>query len=239
MGFKLDNFIESLKSGIKYLPVTAKLTLVAVVIGLIIGLFIAIFRYYKIPVISHILTVFITIYQGLPMMVALLIYNLLFSYYIGPFIDFFHLNIDVNKVNNIIVAYFALSLAAITTMSETFRGALNSVEKTQFEAGYSVGLTKFQTFKRIILPQVIPVAIPGLINNLVGVIKGTSFVMAIGVLEVTNASLIPCFKTFSYVEGYLAAAIIYWFFTIILEVILSTIEKKYSKKSIKSEVSYA
>ena len=101
MGFKLDNFTESLKSGIKYLPVTAKLTLVAVVIGLIIGLFIAIFRYYKIPVISHILTVFITIYQGLPMMVALLIYNLLFSYYIGPFIDFFHLNIDVNKVNNI------------------------------------------------------------------------------------------------------------------------------------------
>ena len=152
---------------------------------------------------------------------------------------FEQIGININDLDKLIFVYltFVLNLGAF--LGEEFRAAILAVPKEQTEAGYSVGLTKLQTFKRIILPQVIPVAIPGLINNLVGVIKGTSFVMAIGVLEVTNASLIPCFKTFSYVEGYLAAAIIYWFFTIILEVILSTIEKKYSKKSIKSEVSYA
>lgn len=225
MGFTLNNFIESLKSGLSYLPVTAKLTFTAVVFGILFGLLIAVLRYYKVPVISKILTVFVTIYQGFPMMVALLIYNLLFSFYIGPIIQFFHLGIEVREANNIIVGYFALSLGAITSMSETLRGALNSVAKLQFEAGYSIGLTKFQTFTRIILPQIIPVAIPGLINNLVGIIKGTSFVMAIGILEVTNASLIPCFRTFSYVEGYLAAALIYWFFTLLIETLLSVVEK--------------
>ena len=187
----------------------------------------------KIPVIHQILSVYISFMRGTSMLIQMMV-----IYYGLPSL-FEQIGININDLDKLIFVYltFVLNLGAF--LGEEFRAAILAVPKEQTEAGYSVGLTKLQTFKRIILPQVIPVAIPGLINNLVGVIKGTSFVMAIGVLEVTNASLIPCFKTFSYVEGYLAAAIIYWFFTIILEVILSTIEKKYSKKSIKSEVSYA
>ena len=187
----------------------------------------------KIPVIHQILSVYISFMRGTSMLLQMMV-----IYYGLPSL-FEQIGININDLDKLIFVYltFVLNLGAF--LGEEFRAAILAVPKEQTEAGYSVGLTKLQTFKRIILPQVIPVAIPGLINNLVGVIKGTSFVMAIGVLEVTNASLIPCFKTFSYVEGYLAAAIIYWFFTIILEVILSTIEKKYSKKSIKSEVSYA
>ncbi len=226
MEFEYGNFKVSFKYGMEYLHVTAKITFIALFFGVVIGLVVAVVRHYKIPVISQILTVFVTLYQGLPVMVALLIYNLLFSFYIADIIRILHLNVQVRDVDNIVVAYFTLSLAAITSISETFRGAFVSVEKTQYEAGHAVGLSKLQTLRRIIIPQMIPVAIPGLINNMVGTIKGTSLVMTIGVMEVMNASLIPCSRTYSFLEGYVAAALIYWTFTLVLETIARVFEKR-------------
>ena len=78
MGFEYDNFLDSLHYAVYYLPITAKLAFAALVIGIIIGLIVAIIRYYRIPVLSQLLSVLITVYQGIPTMVALLLYNLLF-----------------------------------------------------------------------------------------------------------------------------------------------------------------
>ena len=224
MGFEYDNFLDSLSYGIRYLPVTAKLAFTALFVGIIVGLVVAVVRHYKIPVLSQFLAVFVTIYQGIPTMAALLVYNLLFSSLIGDIINALHLKVAVRDVDNIVVGYVALSLFSVVSISETFRGAFMSVNKVQFEAGYSVGMTKLQTLRRIIIPQVIPVAIPGLINNMVGIIKGTSLVSAIGIMEVMNASIIPCSRTYSFVEGYAAAALIYWMFTLVLEMIAKRIE---------------
>ncbi|MBQ8085827.1 MAG: ABC transporter permease subunit [Lachnospiraceae bacterium] len=226
MGFEYDNFLDSLHYAVYYLPITAKLAFAALVIGIIIGLIVAIIRYYRIPVLSQLLSVLITVYQGIPTMVALLLYNLLFSFLIGGVVEGLGLNVEVRDVSNIVVGYIALSLFAITSISETFRGAILSIDKIQFEAGYSIGLTKLQTLYRIIIPQIIPTAIPGLINNMVGIIKGTSLVSAIGIMEVMNASIIPCSRTYSFVEGYVAAALVYWAFTLVLETIAKGIEKK-------------
>lgn len=226
MEFEYDNFLDSLHYAIQYLPVTAKLVFFALAFGIVFGMIVAIIRYYKIPVISQILAVFVTIYQGIPSMVAFLIYNLLYSFYIGDIINFLHLNVEVRDVDNIVVAYFALSIQAMISMSETFRGAMYSVDKNQFEAGYSIGLTKVQTLRRIVIPQVIPAALPGLTNNMVGIVKATSLVMTIGVMEVMNAALIPCGRTYSFLEGYVAAALVYWGFTLILEIISKQIEKR-------------
>ena len=104
-----------------------------------------------------------------------------------------------------------------------------SIDTLQFEAGHAIGLSRMQTLRRIIIPQVIPVAIPGLINNMVGIIKGTSLVMAIGVMEVMNASIIPCSRTYSFLEGYVAAALIYWGFTLVIETAAKALEKKMKK----------
>lgn len=225
MDFSIKNLIESLKFGFSYLGVTVKLTIISVILGMILGLIIAVVRHYKIPVLSQVFAGFITIYQGIPLMVALLIYNLLFSACFDDIATALHLPITARDVDVIIVGYFALSLFAMTTTSESFRGALSSIDRTQFEAGYSVGLSKIQTLRRIILPQMIPVAIPSLINNIVGIIKGTSLVTAIGIVEVMGGSIIPCSVTYSFVEGYTAAALIYWMFTLVIECIAKYIEK--------------
>lgn len=224
MAVSSKNFFESLHGAVIYLPITFQLTIYTFLLGMLIGGLIALVRNYKVPVISQICTMFVTVYNGLPLMVALMIYNLLFMTEYKSFADFFHISKTIDQINPIIVGYFALILAAICSCSETFRGALKSIDQVQYEAGYAIGLNKFQTLHRIILPQVIPVAIPGLINNLVGTIKGTNLVSAIGILEIMGGALEPCAKTYSYLEGYLAAAIVYWIMSLILETLAKQME---------------
>jgi L-cystine transport system permease protein len=226
MQFSFEYFLESLQYGFRYLPVTMKLTLISYVIGIMGGLVIAVVRTYKIPVLSQIFAVFITIYQGIPTVVAILIYNLIFLTTFNSFATTFHLNLTLADVDPVIVGYFTLSLFCITSISETFRGALKSIAQIQYEAGYSIGLTKIQTLRRIIIPQMLPVAMPGLTNNMVGTIKGTALVTAVGIVEVMAGAVIPCGVTYSYMEGYAAAAVVYWIFSEIMGVILRIIEKR-------------
>lgn len=229
MLFRFDYFIESLKYGFEYLPVTMKLTLISYLVGIIGGLIIAIIRVYHVPVLSQFFAAFVTIYQGIPTMVALLLYQLLFLSTFNSFAAALHLNVSLENVDTIIVGYFALSLFCIVMISETFRGAFKSIPQNQYEAGYSVGLSTVQTLGRIVVPQVFPVAMPGLINNMVGTIKATALVTAVGIVEVMSGSVIPCGVTYSFMEGYTAAAVIYWIFSEVIGIILKKIEKSSSR----------
>ncbi|WP_394522521.1 amino acid ABC transporter permease [Lacrimispora sp. JR3] len=217
MNFNVAHFNESLIYGLKYLPNTLRLVFIPLVIGLLLGTVIALVRVYKVPVICKVFAVFVTVYQGVPIVVALMIYNLVFMLKFNNLASLLHIKKSVSDVDNIWVGIFALSLMAVCSISEAVRGALLSIDNGQNEAGYSVGLTKLQTIERIMIPQMVPVAIPMLINNVVGLIKGSSVVMAIGIVEIVAGATIPSSRTYSFFEGYVAAAIIYWGFTMGIE----------------------
>jgi L-cystine transport system permease protein len=92
-----------------------------------------------------------------------------------------------------------------------------------------VGLNTPQTIRRIILPQIIPVVLPPLLNSTVGLIKGTSIVYTIGIAEILSGALVPASKKYTFFEGYLAAALVYWILTIIVELLFKLAEKKAGK----------
>lgn len=225
MGFNLEYFKEALGFAVEYAPVTIKLALISFAISVLIGIVIATVRFYKIPVLSQFFSLFVTIYMGIPVMVALVIANLLFFTCYADIAASLHINTDISEVNPVILAYIVLILSYSCYCSESIRGAFNGIEKIQFEAGYSIGLTKIQTLRKIILPQMLPIMIPGLINNMVGSIKGTNLVSAIGVTEVMVAALVPCGDTYSYLEGYVAAALVYWAIAFVAEQLAGLLEK--------------
>jgi L-cystine transport system permease protein len=223
----MKNFGDCFISGLKYLHITAELAIFAFVIGSLLGLIVAIVRNYRIPVISQFLALFVTIYQGIPVIVAMLIYTILFNMCFDNIMKFLHINLTVATVDFIVIGYFALTLQTLCDTTETFRSALKSIPVNQYEAAYSVGLTKLQTLRRIILPQLIATAIPTLLNNVVGVIKSTSLVSAVGITELMGGALIPSGVTYSFVEGYTAAGFIYWGFTIVVLFFAGKLEKKF------------
>ena len=225
MNFNTAHFYESFLYGMKYFPNTLRLVFIPLAIGLTLGTVIALARVYKVPVLCKLLGTFVTVYQGVPIVVALMIYNLVFMLKFNDLAGFLHIKTKASDVDNIWVGIFALSLTAVCSISEAIRGALLSIDKGQDEAGYSVGLTKVQTIRRIIIPQMIPAAIPTLINHVVGLIKASSVVMAIGIIEIVAGATIPSSRTYSFFEGYVAAAVIYWAFTIMIEYLAKVLRR--------------
>jgi L-cystine transport system permease protein len=229
MSFKFEDFLECLQSGLKYLPNTLLLTIVPVVIGLIFGTIIAIIRIYNVKILSPIFATLVTIYNAIPFVLSMMIINTIYTLNFDKIADFLHLNVSITEANKMWIGYIVLSLMNVAYMSEAMRGAFLSIDKFQFEAGYSVGLTNFQTLIRIIIPQVIPIAIPILISNVTAVMKTSAIAFSLGIFEVYNGSIYPCNITYSFLEGYVAAAVIYWVMAIIIENLGRLVEKSSAK----------
>uniref|UniRef100_UPI0006D181C7 ABC transporter permease subunit n=1 Tax=Clostridium sp. NkU-1 TaxID=1095009 RepID=UPI0006D181C7 len=132
-------------------------------------------------------------------------------------------------MDNIWVGIFALSLTAICSISEAVRGALLSIDKGQDEAGYSIGLTKVQTIRRIIIPQMIPAAIPTLINHVVGLIKHHPLSWPLESWKLWQEPPFQAPGPIHFFEGYMAAAVIYWAFTIVIECLAKVLRRHTGK----------
>ncbi|WP_408071937.1 amino acid ABC transporter permease [Butyrivibrio sp. JL13D10] len=229
MTFNTNSFYEALISAFKYAPVTLELTAVTFVISLVIGTVIATIRHYRVPVISQILGIFVTVYMGLPMMVALVLYNLLFMTFYNDFAGAFHIATPISDINPIFIGFFALIMGTSCSVSESVRGAFRGIDKIQYEAGYSIGFSRKKTLFRIIFPQMVPILLPGMQNTLIGLLKASNLVSAISVTEIMTGALLPSLLYYSYLESYVAAAIVYWIIGITIEVLAHFAENRSGK----------
>jgi L-cystine transport system permease protein len=229
MNFSFAGFLECLISGIRYLPNTLLMTFASLAIGIVAGTLIAIVRMFRVPVLAKFLAVIVTVYNGVPIVIAMIIYNLLFMLRFDSVSAALGLSLRIRDVPAVWIGVFTLSLSAICGLSECIRGALMSVDKGQFEGGYSCGMKTGQVMTRIVLPQAYPIALPVMLNHMIGLLKGTSVVMAVGIMDVLNGALLPCQMTYSFLVGYIAAAVIYWTLTLIIERLAKIAQKRADK----------
>lgn len=219
MKFSFEYLWKCILSGIIYIPVTLKLALIPLFIALILGTLIALARIFKVPVIDKFFKIFVAVYSGIPLTITMLILHLIYLNLFKP-----------GKNGIMLLAYFTFAIGRTIVVSESIRGAFLAIPKGQYEAAYACGFSTFKTLKTIIIPQVIPIALPALTNNTLGSIKNTSIVMVLGIVDVLNGAAIPCADTYSYVEGYVAAAIIYWAINAVVETLLVRLENYFAKK---------
>jgi L-cystine transport system permease protein len=224
--FKL--VFEYLPQILSRLHITLLLVLVATLIGLILGTIIALVRQYRIPVLNQLAIIYISFIRGTPIIVQLFI-----VFYGFPFLIMKLSGININrwdKMNFVIVTY-GLNSAAF--MAEIIRGAIISVPIGQTEAAYSVGLTRLQTFSRIIAPQSILIALPNFTTSLVGLLQDTSLAYSLGIIDVMGKVQAIGSRTYHLLEGYIGAAIIFIVLSIFIEKGSSIIEKKVAYKNCK------
>lgn len=226
--FDLELVFKQIPKILKYLPETLELAVISLIIGLVLGLIIALVKIKKVPVLSQIFSVYISVLRGTPIIVQLYI-----TYFGIPillrYINYYHgTNYNINGIPPMLFAIVALGLNQSAHDAETIRAALLSVDKGQIEAAHSLGMTGFQTLKRIILPEAITVALPSLGNSIIALIKGTSLAFACSVIEMTAQAKILAGRNYRYFEAYISLAIVYWFITIIVERIIKFLEKRTS-----------
>jgi len=218
MKFDIAFMFIALEAALKYTPITLILAIVPLIIGIILGTFIAVGRLFKIKILGRLFQVIVVTIKGIPLVLQIIIINFAVILPVDYFSEKFKWSFASKDIDRIYIVLIALSIFSIVNISEAIRGALTAVDKGQYEAGYSVGLTRTQTLMRIILPQAFPVAVPVLCNNFISLIKGSSLAFILSVTDLMNGALITATSNYKYLETYVAAAIVYW-------IICATIEK--------------
>ena len=205
---------------------------VTLLCGAPLGLPIAFCSMSKIKAIRAISKVIVWIVRGVPLMLQIFIIyyvpGLLFNYQIFGQIDrYMFLNYNIADAGRITAVLIAFSLNYACYFSEIYRGGIESISKGQYEAGYVLGLTKSQVFKKIILKQVIQRIVPPMSNEIITLIKDTALANCIVVCEIikqakelaaTKALIWPLFYT----------GVFYLLFVGILTIVLTRFEKKLS-----------
>lgn len=211
----IDSLWPMIKAALQY---TITLALISFVLGLILAVLVALVRVWKIPVLNQIAIFYVWVIRGTPLLVQL-------------FIIFFGLpsiGIEFDPFSAAVIA-FTLNMGAYN--SEIVRAAIQSIASGQWEAAYSLGMTRGQALWRIVLPQAARVSVPPLSNSFISLVKDTSLAYTVTVVELFQVAKQITATTYEPLLLYTEAAVIYLAICTILNALQNVMEKRLSRFS--------
>lgn len=232
--FDLDYIWNSLPQLLPFLKVTFLVVGLSVFFGSLIGLVLAFAKMSNSRLLRVFANGYTTVMRCTPSIVLLFL-----VYYGVPAFSEGLFGIDLQDIHTgvYVVVTFTLQFAAM--MSEVARSAIQSINKGQYEAAVSVGLTPFQAYRRIIFPQAFVVALPNFGNGLISILQEGALAYTIGFVDVVGKANLIIANNYNthQLEIYIALAIIYWVLAIVIEKIFELLEKAFSKGSRSLKVS--
>ncbi len=217
-----NNFIKMLYSG---LLITIKIAILGLIIGIVIGTFIAAVKVapkYKLSlrVLDKICAIYTAFFRGTPIMVQLLL-----AYYV------FLPMIGITGVNPETVGITIFGLNSGAYVSEIMRGGIKSVDVGQMEAGRSLGLSYGTTMIKIVIPQAVKNILPTLGNEFITLIKETSVLSFITVVDLYSAlrTIATANQTYEFVIPYIVLGIVYIILVLLISLMVKGIEKLFAK----------
>lgn len=212
----------SLLSGVL---VTVTLALVTLPVGLLIGYFVAIAKLSNEPSLRLAGNVYTTIFRGLPELVTLFLVYFGGQIAIQSIVHLFNAEATV-EVNAFVAGMIALGVVNSSYSSEVFLSAFRAIPRGQYEGGYAVGLSKRQTMRLVVLPQLIRIALPGLSNLWLILLKDTALISIIGLADIQRQAGIASRVTKEPFLFFGVACLIYLVLAIISSFAINGIERK-------------
>lgn len=223
--FLMDTFFVAL-SGV---PIALFVTIVALLIALPAGFLLALTRINKIPVIHRFAQVYVSFVRGTPVIIQIFIVYSSVPLLLSSLFTKYHINMEVYDIHPIWYAFIVFSFSTTAILIEVFRSALSTVDKGQLEAAQSVGLTNLQAYRRVIIPQILVVAMPNICTATVNLIKATSLGYAMSLNEITLRAKVAANVGYNYVEAYIDIFIVYLILCSVVEYAFKLYEKRLAR----------
>ena len=198
---------------------TLLITLGATILGVIIGALIAVVKTIykqsgKLKILNAFCEVYTTVIRGTPVVVQLLI-----MYFI----------VFVNSTNSVMVGILSFGINSGAYVAELMRAGINAVDIGQTEAGRSLGLSRGVTMRSIVLPQAIKNVLPAIGNEFISLLKETSVIGFLGVIDLTKAAQRVISRTADPYFPYISIALIYLAMVCVLNYFVKKLEKRLAK----------
>lgn len=209
------------------LPLTILLASLSMSMAFPIALVIALGRKSSLPAIRSVCTIYVELIRGVPLISVLFMASFMF-----PLLMPQGFNIDV-----LVRVLAGITLFAAAYMAEVIRGGLQAIPKGQVEAAATLGLSYWQTQRKIVLPQALAMVVPGIMNNFISTFKDTSLVTIVSLYELTGAMSLALNSDANWrpfkIEGYLFIALIYFGFCFSMSRYSQWIEKQVNKSKLR------
>ena len=196
--------------------VSVEIFFITLLFSLPLGLLICFGRMSRNKVIRTIVSGYISIMRGTPLMLQLMVV------YFGPYFIF---GIRISMGYSLIAVFIAFAINYAAYFAEIFRGGLQAVPVGQFEAAQVLGLSRWQTINRIVRPQVVKIVLPSIGNELINLVKDSSLVYVIGLGDLLRAGNVATARDVSLVPLVLVGCV-YLAMTAVLTALLRVVEKR-------------
>ena len=212
----LQLLLDSLPFLLKGAIWTVVLSLGGMFFGLLLGFGLALLRRSQNLLLRGVARLYISFFRGTPLLVQLFV-----IYYGLP-----ELGVQLDPLPAALIG-FSLNMAAYT--AEIIRSAIGAIDRGQWEAAASIGMTPLQTLRRAILPQALRIALPPLGNSFIALVKDTSLAATIQVPELFRQAQLITARTFEIFSLYLTAALLYWILASLLSTVQERLERHYGR----------
>lgn len=230
MTFDFETAVDAFAFILKHLPLTLFLPAVTLLIGIVLGSIVAIVRLRSNKLVNAILAIVVSFFRSVPAILQVFIMYYSLPYLIAPILSVVTGSVvKPFDVSPYWTAYIFFIIYQTAYQSENIRGALLSVDKGQMEAALAAGLSYYQAYKRIILPQAFAVAMPSFFTYYLHGIKSLALLFTIKIVDIFAAADIFAALYSRRTEPYVADAIIYWLLCVVLTFVFNSWERRLSK----------
>jgi general L-amino acid transport system permease protein len=205
------------------LPLTIMLATISIALAFPLSLLVALGRRSDLPAIRSLCTVFVELIRGVPLISVLFMASFMFPL-------FMPVGVSIDVLVRVLVG---ITLFQTAYMAEVIRGGLQAIPKGQVEAAATLGLSYWQTQRKIVLPQALAMVVPGIMNSFIAIFKDTSLVIIVSLYELTGSLKIALssdsdWRAF-HIEGYLFIAAIYFLFCFSMSRYSAWVERQVNK----------
>ena len=207
---------------------TIAVSITAMVIGFVFAAIFTPLKLSKYKFLNFIGNIYTTVIRGVPELLVIYLFFFGGSGAIMFVASIFGYN-EYIEINAFVTGSFAIGIISGAYSTEVFRGAIQSIDKGQFEAAKVLGFSKFKRLYKIILPQMLRLAIPNLSNVWQITLKDTSLISVTGLVEIMRQSYIAAGSTRDPLFFYSFAAVLYLLLTYISMKLINKLEARYSR----------
>ncbi len=207
---------------------TVAVSITAMIIGFSFAAIFTPLKLSKYKFLNLLANIYTTVIRGVPELLVIYLFFFGGSGAIMFVASMFGYN-EYIEINAFVTGSFAIGIISGAYSTEVFRGAIQSIDKGQFEAARVLGFSKFKQFYKIILPQMLRLAIPNLSNVWQITLKDTSLISVTGLVEIMRQSYIAAGSTRDPLFFYSFAAVLYLLLTFLSMKLINKLEAKYSR----------
>ncbi|MDR2159478.1 MAG: amino acid ABC transporter permease [Treponema sp.] len=222
---QLGTMLSYMAKMLPYLPQTFLYVFFSLFFGIILGFVCAMAKLGKNRILKGIAEGYTTIMRCMPSITVLFL-----VYYLVPALLRNYLDINIDGMNAVFFVILTFTLFLGASLSEMMRTSYLAVARDQFEAALSLGLTVFQAFRRIVLPQAFFYSLPNLGNTVIYLLKEGALGYTIGLTDVMGKAYLMNADSYNVhaLKIYVSLALIYWPLALILERVFKKLEEKFS-----------